>query len=607
MLGPKEEFREILQHFRAAFDGPELACKVDSVPIVFEVVDCALSLLPKPHKTSKRPADLRPQYAYIPGKSIDGAIARVMRHGAMLSLDLSRAFDEEYCVICGQWCARAKQHHSAACTLKCGNCTMLLSLNAVARACVPYAIAASVRTEMDHAQEDLEAARAKTAREELRMVMGGGGGGTSSDQQMRDTAEEKEMAEVAGTREAGAWDQPQQEHQDAQLPQLDQDLSYMVFINTSGLGCLPVLRRVAENWQEQYTKGTVTSPLRLVMFLAMLETLKTTVEETMADEEKLQRCMNVGWTVAGENALSPKWVYHSWDPAAKRQIVAEDQPLSHADALRLVDQLMTHDQYKAEVLPFMVSIGPRGESSAICFNALRILSGSAIMKLIGVRVRPERGQEPQLIKQLKQSYMGTTFCEWSRKSTPWSNVKLRNRTNLCYCNAVFQCLYWLGEANSCKDSLLLPSDLGIPLLLHLPGEKLQTLVDSWHNQFATHALTYHGGGLFLQICDVVAMPVFTEVGSACTRLEQFRDIPAAAQESASARQGCHIGRHSGSCYGDWQHYDVSSEEDGAEEDLVLIPPCSGATAAGYGSISEQAITTSAGAGDSSNYSLNTMD
>ena len=53
--------------------------------------------------------------------------------------------------------------------------------------------------------------------------------------------------------------------------------------------------------------------------------------------------------------------------------------------------------------------------------------------------------------------------------------------------------------------------------------------------------------------------------------------------------------------------EVSSEEDGAEEDLVLIPPCSGATAAGYGSISEQAITTSASAGDSSNYSLNTMD
>ena len=209
MLGPKEEFNEILQHFRAAFDGPvaegpagqtrllfestelgqaisclkrgkavpktsvpaeiwqlcpeayadRLACILNATGeqsrlLPQEVVDCTLSLLPKPHKTSKRPADLRPLglqdpsskivamavrerlqsivqefvmskplYAYITGKSIDGAIARVVQHcahvreqmkhavptvhdrrsrkkvkaccgGAMLSLDLSRAFDE---------------------------------------------------------------------------------------------------------------------------------------------------------------------------------------------------------------------------------------------------------------------------------------------------------------------------------------------------------------------------------------------------------------------------------------------------------------------------------------------------------------------------------
>ena len=215
MLGPREEFQDILQHFRAAFDGPEPTCTVMDAPVTFEaaelgkaivglkngkavpptsvpaeiwklcpseyadrlarilnetcsqsgplppeVVDCALSLLPKPHKTSRRPADLRPlglqdpsskvvamavrerlqcivqdfvmskpQYAYITGKSIDGAIARVMTHcatirermkhatlsvhdrrakkvagaccgGAMLSLDLSRAFDEVPVMLC---------------------------------------------------------------------------------------------------------------------------------------------------------------------------------------------------------------------------------------------------------------------------------------------------------------------------------------------------------------------------------------------------------------------------------------------------------------------------------------------------------------------------
>ena len=208
----------------------------------------------------------------------------------------------------------------------------------------------------------------------------------------------------------------------------------------SGLGCLPTLRQTADNWQEQFAQGTVKSPLRLVLFMTMLQLLKNKAEELLTDEAKLQRCMSVGWTVEGPTALSPKWVYHSWDPSAKKQIVAETHPLAHAEALRQVDLLLHHapqdgalknfktarrmsakDSYTAEVLPWMVSIGLRGESSNICYNALKILSGSAIMKLIGVRIRPERGQEPQLIKQLKESYMGTTFCDWTKNSAPWNS------------------------------------------------------------------------------------------------------------------------------------------------------------------------------------------
>ena len=119
-----------------------------------ETTHCSLSLLPKPGKTSRRPCDLRPlglqdpsskvlanalkarvlaeageflgtkpQFAYCPGKAIDGAISRVAQHcarirhrirrgalsvherrqghkestcfgGLMISLDLSRAFDD---------------------------------------------------------------------------------------------------------------------------------------------------------------------------------------------------------------------------------------------------------------------------------------------------------------------------------------------------------------------------------------------------------------------------------------------------------------------------------------------------------------------------------
>ena len=128
-------------------------CRAQHQPLPAETTDCQLALLPKPGRPSKRPQDLRPlglqdpcskilacvlrdklvpyiipwmdskpQFAYIPGRSIDEAILRVCRvcdsiktllqksnstvharrqcqpipqctGGALLSLDLSRAFD----------------------------------------------------------------------------------------------------------------------------------------------------------------------------------------------------------------------------------------------------------------------------------------------------------------------------------------------------------------------------------------------------------------------------------------------------------------------------------------------------------------------------------
>ncbi|CAE7696136.1 unnamed protein product [Symbiodinium necroappetens] len=107
-----------------------------------------------------------------------------------------------------------------------------------------------------------------------------------------------------------------------------------------------------------------------------------------------------------------------------------------------------------------------GESCKICFDALRVLSGLAITKLIGVRIRPERGQESQLIKQLKESYMGTSYCDWGAQDSPWKNSsRLANP-------------YQLHDSGDC----------GAPLLLNLSGG------------------------------DLVAIPVFTEATDLCTRL-----------------------------------------------------------------------------------------
>ena len=175
VLNHGEQFRELLQYFRAAFARDDSFCHSSSHPdlqLAVDEVEAAICTL-KPHKAvpthspvaerslsdaasaspSKRPQDLRPlglqdpaskvyacllrdklepyllpwladkpQYAYIPGRSIDEAVLRACRNcdairdklrlsavsvhsqrrgesrpkcvgGAALSLDLSRAFD----------------------------------------------------------------------------------------------------------------------------------------------------------------------------------------------------------------------------------------------------------------------------------------------------------------------------------------------------------------------------------------------------------------------------------------------------------------------------------------------------------------------------------
>ncbi|CAE7294995.1 unnamed protein product [Symbiodinium microadriaticum] len=503
MLGPREEFQDILRHFRAAFDGPEPTCPMTDAPVAFAATELSTAIVGLKNGKAVPPTSVPAEiWKMCPSEYAD-RLARILNETCAQSSplppeaitlfaddshftwEISSIADLKFLVRCVRATFRtfrefgmqlnmdksrivvrlqggtAKRWLKTRTPHACVRSSLLYGLHAVG--ITPQAL-----TESQGVVDGPPGWRWIDLRRRWRRpdpwqpgksfgwCWAGKAKHRTSDPSMRDVEENKETAEderrpkwakPASKGGKGAGNKATQDlmsqmvramlRHEAEIQRLKQDLGYMVFIDTSGLGCLPVLRRVAENWQDQYTKGTVTSPLRLVMFLAMLETLKTTAEETLADEEKLQRCMNVGWTVAGENALSPKWVYHSWDPAAKKQIVATDPPISHAEALRLVDQLMKHapqegvlknfkttrrltaqDQYKAEVLPFIVSIGLRGESSAICFNAL-LLSGSAIMKLIGVRIRPERGQEPQLIKQLKQSYMGTTFCEWTKKQTQW--------------------------------------------------------------------------------------------------------------------------------------------------------------------------------------------
>ena len=200
---------------------------------------------------------------------------------------------------------------------------------------------------------------------------------------------------------------------------------------------MAMLRGVALNWSELFTQGKVKSALKTVLALAMMRDMRERAEQTLRDEDKLQRCFNVGWARMGETALDPVWVYHTWNAQEKKQEVAEVHPLKHTEALKLLDLLIEHlpregvltkfgstkrldlmKEFKTEVVPIMLQLGLRGQSSQQCYDALKTLSGCSIMKLQGVRWCPERAHKPPLAKALEDAYLATSFCDWAPRSQP---------------------------------------------------------------------------------------------------------------------------------------------------------------------------------------------
>ena len=86
-------------------------------------------------------------------------------------------------------------------------------------------------------------------------------------------------------------------------------------------------------------------------------------------------------------------------------------------------------------------------------------------------------------------------------------ARLRNRSNLCYCNAIFHCVYWLGEVSTSAQACYGSLQAGIRILrttgdLMLPRcMALHALFRGWrqlHNQ--------HDAGEFLQRFLAVAQP-----------------------------------------------------------------------------------------------------
>ena len=225
---------------------------------------------------------------------------------------------------------------------------------------------------------------------------------------------------------------------EAELGRLRADCGFMLFLDTPqtnpAAGIMPGVKAVAVEWPQQFAAGTVKSPLRNLLMMAIIKELQTRLTAFLQDEDRCARAISAGWMAEGHNALDPVWNYWGWNPKEKRQEKTDQQPMQ-TTAVQAQLQLLeaniakegvllnfrsTKDLEKEldlEVVPFMITVGLRAPESHATHRALQLLCGSAVCKLIGARIRPERLARQPVAKQLEENYLSTPYCQWSRRAS----------------------------------------------------------------------------------------------------------------------------------------------------------------------------------------------
>ncbi|CAE7346734.1 unnamed protein product [Symbiodinium sp. CCMP2592] len=390
---------------------------------------------------------------------------------------------------------------------------------------------------------------------------------------------------------------------EGELAHLRREMGYMMFVDTEQYSCLETLKQAAVKWQDLYANNKVTSPLGLTLMLGLVQTLRAKLEDLLRNEQLLQRYKNCGWIGEGANALTPMWHYFEWNPTDKKEFQSSTPPLPHNRVMEILEEVerflpqqgvllkfratkdITQDT-QAEVVPFVITIGLRTEGAQKVFEGLRLLSGNAVMKLLGARLRPERGQRQPLAKQVETAYKATHYCDWQKAFfwigalagddttacgslkaginalrvrgslylpdslqwrflfAQWHNIRQQHDVGEFYQHVVRRTtpLAYFGRWES---RLTLPfqitdsGELVSPVLLHLAGANLITLIRHWRDQYAVSALVQHSGLVVLQLCRYsedagknrspipllpgarLTLPIFEGEGGTDTREETF--------------------------------------------------------------------------------------
>ncbi|CAE7385104.1 unnamed protein product, partial [Symbiodinium sp. CCMP2456] len=277
---------------------------------------------------------------------------------------------------------------------------------------------------------------------------------------------------------------------ESEMRLLRQDTTWMLFMDTSEHGLLKLIQEKAAQWQELYQQKKVTSSLRVILLICIFQELAQRLDNLLQDQQKLDKIHTVGWLVEGEQAVNPKWVYQQWSPEKQTVELSTQAPISYSLAREAIQCVINNvggpgvllrfrstrpmtEQISGEVLPFALVLSMRGNLAMQVHQAMGLLTGNACLKVAGLRIRPDRGQQSKLARALEDSYTGLSFADWKPRQNSWQKQRprppktsdaseegmeakvpqssLQNPHNICYLNAASQAFAWIGQLSGNED------------------------------------------------------------------------------------------------------------------------------------------------------------
>ena len=210
-------------------------------------------------------------------------------------------------------------------------------------------------------------------------------------------------------------------HED-ELSQMRTERVFVLTFETKVGSVLNRLFELAMKWHEKKEKQEVDSPLRLILFMGLLEHWKIRLRALEADESMSKQMVEKGLATVKEGLPELLWGYQRWNPNLEQlENVPEVEPMLQSQVVETLIQLEATiaapnallqfhatrklvETLEGDTITFLMGVGLRDPMASQAWGMMTNLCGLSAGRLIGLRIRPARMERQPIAKVLAEKF-----------------------------------------------------------------------------------------------------------------------------------------------------------------------------------------------------------